>query len=105
MKRILLACSAGMSTSLIVEKMKTVAKEQGLEYEIWAQAVNEILDDEKPFDVCLIGPQVASKYNKVVKIAAEFGENIPVGIIDKEDYGRMRADKILDLAKELLNDK
>lgn len=104
MKRILLACSAGMSTSLIVEKMKQVAKQQGKEYKIWATAVEDILDDEEPFDVCLIGPQVSSKYDEVVEITQEFADNIPVGIIEKEDYGRMNAEKILALAEKLLGE-
>ena len=36
MVRILLVCSAGMSTSLLVTKMEKAAKEQGLETKIWA---------------------------------------------------------------------
>ncbi|MGL5724830.1 PTS sugar transporter subunit IIB, partial [Cetobacterium sp.] len=36
MVKILLACSAGMSTSLMVKKMKKVADENGLEVEISA---------------------------------------------------------------------
>lgn len=31
MKNILLVCNAGMSTSMLVQKMQTAAKEQGLE--------------------------------------------------------------------------
>lgn len=36
MKRILLACSSGMSTSLLVTKMKAHAESIGEEAEIWA---------------------------------------------------------------------
>lgn len=36
MKNILLACSAGMSTSLLVTKMEEAAKVKGLEVTIWA---------------------------------------------------------------------
>ena len=102
MTRILLACSAGISTSLIVEKMKKIAKEQNKDYKIWATAVENILDDDEPFDVVLIGPQVSSKFDRVVEITQEFGDDIPVGVIEKEDYGRMRAEKILAEAEKLL---
>ena len=34
MKKILLCCSAGMSTSLLVTKMEAAAKEQGVECRI-----------------------------------------------------------------------
>ena len=100
--KILLACSAGMSTSLIVQKMKKIAAEQNKNYVIWATAVDDIVDDEKSFDCCLIGPQVSGRVKDVEEAVAEYGDNIPVAIIDKDDYGKMRADKILALAERLL---
>ena len=36
MRTILLVCSAGMSTSLLVTKMEAAAKEQGVETKIFA---------------------------------------------------------------------
>lgn len=36
MKRIVLCCSAGMSTSLVVTKMEKTAAERGLELNIYA---------------------------------------------------------------------
>lgn len=105
MKRILLACSAGMSTSLIVLKMKKLAQEQGKNYEIWATSVDDIIDDEKEFDCCLIGPQVSARFDDVMDSVAEYGEDIPVAIIEKEDYGKMRADRILALAEKILKEK
>ena len=36
MIKIMLACSAGMSTSLLVTKMEDAAKENGIEAKIWA---------------------------------------------------------------------
>lgn len=36
MIRVMLCCSAGMSTSMMVQRMQTVAKERGIEAEIWA---------------------------------------------------------------------
>ena len=38
MVKILLVCSAGMSTSFMVNKMKDSAKARGIEAEIWAVA-------------------------------------------------------------------
>ena len=60
-KIIMLACSAGMSTSLLVSKMQEAAKEQGKDYEIFAKSVADIdhqFEVEKP-DVLMLGPQVA----------------------------------------------
>ncbi|MGM9904871.1 PTS sugar transporter subunit IIB, partial [Lactobacillus sp.] len=35
-KTIMLCCSAGMSTSMLVKKMQEAAKKDGLDYEIFA---------------------------------------------------------------------
>lgn len=40
-KTIMLCCAAGMSTSLLVSKMQASAKEQGLDYEIFATAASD----------------------------------------------------------------
>ena len=45
MKKILLCCAAGMSTSLLVNKMKAVADERGLEIEIWAEPLEKIKNE------------------------------------------------------------
>lgn len=41
-KTIMLACSAGMSTSLLVSKMQNAAKEKGKDYKIFATAASGI---------------------------------------------------------------
>lgn len=40
-KVIMLVCSAGMSTSLLVTKMQNAAKEKGLDAEIFAVSASE----------------------------------------------------------------
>ena len=59
MVRILLVCSAGMSTSFMVNKMKDSAKEKGIEAEIWAVAEAEAADnigESGHYDVRAKGP-------------------------------------------------
>ena len=43
--KIMLACCSGMSTSVVVQKMKDAAKEQGKDYEIWAVDLNKIAEN------------------------------------------------------------
>ena len=45
--KILLACSSGMSTSLLVNKMKEAAQAEGIEAEIWAVAQSEVDEEIK----------------------------------------------------------
>lgn len=74
MKKILLCCSAGMSTSLLVTKMKKVAEEKGIDVEINAIAL-ELFEENLPnYDVFLLGPQVKFKKTDFQKKADAFNK-------------------------------
>ena len=57
---IMLNCSAGMSTSLLVTKMQAAAQEEGIDAEIFACPASEADDKmaQKQIDCVLLGPQV-----------------------------------------------
>lgn len=99
MVKILLVCSAGMSTSFLVEKMKESAKNKGLEVEINAVAEASTPDYVGNIDVLLLGPQV--KYLESL-MKSRFTD-IPVSVINFMDYGSMNGEKVLNTALELLN--
>ena len=76
-KVIMLACSAGMSTSLLVSKMQAAAKEQGKDYEIFAKSVADIdhqFEVEKP-DILMLGPQVAYMKGDIQKKCDDTANN------------------------------
>jgi len=100
MKRILLACSSGMSTSLLVSKMKEAAAEKGIETEIWAVAQDKAFEDIKKADVLLIGPQMRFLKGKFAKTAEEVG--IPLDVIDPVAYGRVDGAAVLNKALQLI---
>ncbi len=100
MKNILLACNAGMSTSLLVQKMQAEVEAQGLEVTIQANPLNKALEKVDTADVLLLGPQIA--YAKKDAEAAAGGK--PVAVIAMVDYGRMNAKKILADALALIGE-
>lgn len=102
MKKILLACSAGMSTSLLVSKMEEEAKERGLEVKIWAVAQDKAPEAMKEADVLLIGPQMRFMKKKFAVTAEEVG--IPLDVIDPVSYGRIDGKAVLDKALELISE-
>lgn len=51
MKNILLVCNAGMSTSMLVQKMQAAAKEQGIEATIQAKSVTDAANEIDKADV------------------------------------------------------
>lgn len=92
---ILLVCSAGMSTSILVEKMRSEAVARGLDATI--EAVPESrLKEHTMMDVILIGPQVRYLENKI-----RTAVNVPVAVIDNMAYGLMKGDQVLDQALSL----
>lgn len=96
--KILLVCAAGMSTSLLVNRMNDAAKKEGIEVEIEAHPVGEVMKYGDAADVILLGPQVRYELKKVKK---EFS-NKPVEIINMQDYGMMKGENVLKTAINLL---
>ncbi|AGB83152.1 phosphotransferase system cellobiose-specific component IIB [Serratia sp. FGI94] len=100
MKKIMLCCSAGMSTSLLVKKMTAEAASRDLPVEIAAYSAGEFDEQFSRYQVVLLGPQVKYMLPALSARAAEQG--IPVAAIDMMDYGMQRGDKVLDFALELI---
>jgi len=101
MVRIMLCCSAGMSTSMLVRKMVEAAKERELEVDIEAYGVAEFDNQFPHYQVVLLGPQVKYMLKTLSEKAAAQG--IPVQPLDPMDYGMQRGDKVLDFALSLIN--
>lgn len=95
---ILLVCAAGMSTSLLVNRMNEAAKAKGMTLNIEAHPVGAIKNYGDDADVILLGPQVRFELNKV----KEMYPNKPVEVINMQDYGMMNGPKVLDTALKLI---
>ncbi len=89
--KIILACAAGMSTSMLVECMKESADQKGMELEIDAVPVSSLSAHTEGTDIILLGPQVSYMEDKV---AADY-PSIPVRVIEMMDYGMMNGEKVL----------
>ncbi|MGX7197181.1 PTS sugar transporter subunit IIB [Enterococcus olivae] len=103
-KTIMLVCSAGMSTSLLVTKMQTAAEHQGLDTDIFAVSASEAdarLAD-KDVNVLLLGPQVRFMKADFEKRLAPKG--IPLDVINMADYGLMNGEKVLAHALKLIGE-
>lgn len=100
MKKIYLCCAAGMSTSMLVERMKAAAKSQNIEAEITAVPVSDFSQIVTEADVILLGPQVKFQLQSLIQTAEPYG--VPVAAIDMMQYGSMQGDKVLQQALSLL---
>lgn len=100
MFRIMLCCSAGMSTSLLVRKMEEAAQARDIPVEIDAYGVAEFDMQFPRYQVVLLGPQVKYMLKTLAEKAAAQG--IPVQPINPMDYGMQRGDEVLDYALSLI---
>jgi PTS system cellobiose-specific IIB component len=103
MKTILLVCSAGMSTSLLVTKMEAAAAASGVECKIFALPFSDAPRVLEDVDCIMLGPQVRFQKTAIEKMAAERKAGpIPVDVIDMRDYGTMNGKAVFDAAMKML---
>ncbi|MEJ6078413.1 PTS sugar transporter subunit IIB [Vibrio sp. 1-Bac 57] len=100
MKKILLICDMGMSTSLVVKRMKEAAESKGIEVVIEAKGSQEFKSVVNDFDVILLAPQISYKLAEFKVIADE--REKPIDLINMMAYGMTDGDKILSQAFELI---
>jgi len=100
MKNIVLCCAAGMSTSMLVQRMKDAAQKKGVEVSIKAVPVAEFKDNLSAADIILLGPQVKYELSKLQAEAEPLGKK--VAVIDMMDYGMMKGDVVLEKALKLM---
>ena len=75
--RILICCNAGMSSSIIMQKMRDAAAKRNMELTCEAVPNAGISDEIGKWDVCLVGPQLVYAVNNIKSIL-----NIPVASIE-----------------------
>ena len=93
MLKVLFVCCAGMSTSLLVEKVKLAANEKGVDLDVRALGEADAKKDLTQADVLLLGPQVRyleSSFRKALD-----GTATGLAVVDMLAYGRLDGEKVL----------
>lgn len=98
MKKVVLVCASGMSTSLLMNKMRKAAKEQNLDVLVEAYPVAEVEQFSSDADVVLLGPQIR---HRIEDVRSEV--SCPVASIDLQVYGRMDGERVIRQVMEILN--
>lgn len=98
--KIILVCSAGMSTSMLVKKMRESAEERDIKADIDAVGQSDLKNHLDSTDVVLIGPQVRYMEKQIKKQTDPLG--IKVEVIDQKAYGMIQGDKVLNQAINLM---
>lgn len=91
--KIVLCCAGGMSTSLLMNKMLSYAKENNIDVDIEAVPISKSRESLDYADILLLGPQVKFEYDTLKDIAEEKG--VKLAVINMQDYGMMKGEKVL----------
>lgn len=100
MRNIVLFCSAGMSTSVMVRKMEEAAKDQNYDCKVAAYSVSEVPTYGPDADIILLGPQIRFNLNKV---RGQLPGKI-VEVIDMRAYGMLDGASVINFVKQKLGD-
>ncbi|MXP49677.1 PTS sugar transporter subunit IIB [Pantoea sp. Eser] len=105
MKRIVLACAAGMSTSMVVTRMEKEAAARGLAFHIYAIPEQNLSEELQNYGnevvAVLLGPQVRFKLEANKKLTDSY--QLPIAVIDSVAYGTLNGAKVLDQALALIH--
>lgn len=99
MYKILLCCSAGITTNMLVNSMKKEAENAGIDVMVWAVAESALALSWADADCILLAPQTASSYDKVKNMV---NTSIPVEKIDGVDFSTMNGKVVLEKAISLI---
>lgn len=98
--KLLLICQGGMSTSILMNKMKKYAIDHDIPLEVKATSVSEYQDVSADYDALLVGPQAAYRLNEIKEVSGK-----PAGSMAPVDYGIGNVENILKQAQGLLDQK
>lgn len=96
--KLMMICGAGMSSSLLANKVTMAIQKRNLDMEAWAISAYEFEKSLGTFDVVLVAPQIRFYLEK---FRSAVGPNIPIDVIPNQAYGMMNGDKIVDQALAL----
>ena len=98
MKKIVLLCNMGLSTSALMKKMRTYAESINFEVEVNAYPVNQAKEVGPGADCILIGPQISYQLDQVKGLLPDK----PIAAIDMQSYGMMDGKKVIEQAQQLM---
>ncbi len=99
--KILLVCGAGASSGFMAQSMRKAAKKKNLDIEIIARSDAELHSNIQGADLLLVGPHLEYNAESIKKEIAQY--NVPMKFIDKDAYGAIDGETILNQALDFLN--
>lgn len=99
--KVLMICSAGISSSLIADKMQKILDERKDGSLVIARPQEALRDLVDQYDCVLIGPQLRYLFKELTRICNEAGK--PISMMEAVDYGKQDANAILKTAEKCMS--
>ncbi|MGM0524205.1 MAG: PTS sugar transporter subunit IIB [Bacillota bacterium] len=97
--RVLMVCSGGMSSAIVVKALKKEAEKQGMDMDIKAVGTGEFAEEVKDgYNYALVAPQVKHRFNEYKAAADEAG--VPCELIPPRGYTPIGAPSLMKQIKE-----
>ena len=102
--KIVLACAAGMSTSILANNISKEAIARGMDVTVEAMSTSALNETEwRSADVVLVGPQMRYQLDDLAEKGAQY--HVPVEAIPPQDYATANADHVLEQAQTLVQNQ
>ncbi|MBA4603862.1 PTS sugar transporter subunit IIB [Thermoactinomyces mirandus] len=98
--RVLIVCSVGMSSAILLKAIRLEAEKQGMDLELKAIGAHELEDELPHSDLALIAPQIRHRYASLLAIGKRLKK--PVHLIPATGYTPLGANKVLEILKKEL---
>lgn len=100
MDSIVIVCGAGASSTFLASRMRSLAKQRGLDVRVTASSTEGLASLLPTADVLLVGPHLAAGYDDLAAAAAAHG--VPVALLPETAFGADGAQQAVDIAASLV---
>jgi PTS system cellobiose-specific IIB component len=102
-RKILIVCGAGASSTFLAHRMRAGARTRGLEATVRAETLTSLTDSLAGVDVLLVGPHLADRFDGIRREAALVGT--AVALLPEDAFGAGGAEAALDTVEALLGSR
>ena len=96
MINVVLVCTQGMSTNIMRGKIEEAAKIKNIDMSVIAVGLDDLSNHLTDTQIVVLGPQVKYATKSVRNEIDKVNTNIKMVVINFQDYGLMRGDRVLE---------
>ncbi len=100
MGTILIVCGAGASSTFLASRMRSLAKERGLDVTVQPLSIESLVDSLPVADAVLVGPHLEDRFEQLSADAAS--HRVPIALLPQAAFGPSGAGVAIDVVTTLV---